>query len=110
MKPIPKALLIHSAVLSEINTDNTWQEENKTTVAELTRIRIDTQSKLVATKDNRQITLSATLFYDCKNSSPRNAKFKQGQKVLWDNAEYTIETIEPLYDGNKLHHYELGLI
>jgi len=110
MRTIPKNLLIHSAVLSEISTDNTWQEEEKTVVAELSKIRIDTTSELVTTKDNRQVTLSAELFYDCRNSRPKNLTFKQGQSVLWNDMEYVIETVEPLYDGRKLHHYELGLI
>lgn len=110
MRTIPKNLLIHSAVLSEVSTDNTWQEEEKTVVAELSKIRIDTTSELVTTKDNRQVTLSAVLFYDCRNSRPKNLTFKQGQSVLWNDTEYVIETVEPLYDGRKLHHYELGLI
>lgn len=110
MRTIPKNLLIHSATLSEVSSDNTWQEEQKTVIAELERVRIETLSKLVTTKDNRQVTLSAVLFYDCRNSRPKNPDFKQGQSVLWDNTEYVIETVEPLYDGRKLHHYELGLI
>ena len=68
------------------------------------------RSRLVTAKDNRQITLSALLIYDCKNSRPKNVQFEQGQKVVWNGIEYVIETIEPLYDGAKLHHYELGLI
>lgn len=110
MRPIPKNLLIHSAELSQTSTDNAWQEEQTKAIATLERVRIDTMSKLVTTKDNRQITLSAMLFYDCRNSLPKNVKFKQGQVVLWNNTEYVIETVEPLYDGVKLHHYELGLI
>ena len=74
------------------------------------KIRIEPCSRLVTAKDNRQVSLSAVLFYDCKNSRPKNQIFSQGQKVIWNGTEHIIETIEPLYDDNKLHHYELGLI
>lgn len=110
MKPIPKMLLMHSAKLLTISTDNQWQEEQAETTEVLKKIRIEPSSKLITTKDNRQVTLSAVMFYDCKVSRPRNVSFRHGQHVLWGRIEYKIETIEPLYDGRKLHHYELGLI
>ena len=110
MRPLPKSMLIHTAELKEVSTDNTWQEEQLTDVAVLRKIRIEPMSKLITTKDNRQITLSAVLFYDCRVSRPENVKFKQGQKIFRDGTEYVIETIEPLYERNTLHHYELGLI
>ena len=110
MKPMPKALLIHSAKLLEVSTDNAWQSEETTEIATLKNIRIEPLSKLVTAKDNRQITLSVVLIYDCRNSRPKDVQFEQGQKIIWNGIEHTIETIEPLYDGGKLHHYELGLI
>lgn len=110
MKPIPKILLIHSAKLKKVSTDNTWQDEELVDIAELKKIRIESCSRLVTAMDNRQITLSAVLFYDCKHSRPKNLIFRQGQKVIWNGIEHIIETVEPLYDGGKLHHYELGLI
>lgn len=110
MKPMPKALLIHSAKLLEVSTENTWQNEETTEIATLKNIRIEPLSKLVTAKDNTQVTLTAVLFYDCKNSRPSGVAFKQGQKVVFNGVEHIVETIEPLYDGQKLHHYELGLI
>ncbi|MGN0613555.1 MAG: putative minor capsid protein [Porcipelethomonas sp.] len=110
MRPIPKKLLIHSAELKKVSTDNPWQEEQTETIAKLERIRIEPFSKLVTSKDNRQITLSAVLIYDCRISRPKNQTFSQGQKIIFNGIEHVIETIEPLYDGGKLHHYELGLI
>lgn len=110
MKPIPKRLLIHSAELKNVNADNSWQEEETKTIANLKYVRIEPSSKLITAKDNRQVTLAATLLYDCRNSRPAGVEFIQGQKIIWNGAEHVIETIEPLYDGEKLHHYELGLI
>lgn len=110
MKPIPKSLLIHSAELKAVSTDNSWQDEETKTIANLKYVRIEPSSKLITAKDNRQVTLTVTLLFDCRNSRPADVKFKQGQKIIWNGIEHTIETIEPLYDGSKLHHYELGLI
>lgn len=107
---MPKALLIHSAKLLEVSTENTWQSEETAEIATLKNIRIEPLSKLVTAKDNTQVTLTAGLFYDCKNSRPSGVSFKQGQKIIFNSIEYIVETIEPLYDGQKLHHYELGLI
>ena len=110
MKPIPKRLLIHSAELKTVNADNSWQEEETKTIANLKYVRIEPSSKHITAKDNRQVTLAATLLYDCRNSRPAGVGFIQGQKIIWNGIEHVIETIEPLYDGEKLHHYELGLI
>ena len=109
MLPIPKNLLIHSAFLQSVKKDK-WQSESLQTIAEMKKIRVDPSSKLVTSKDNRQITLSAVLFYDCKNSRPSNISFEHGQKIIFNGITYTVETIEMLYDDKKLHHYELGLI
>lgn len=109
MKPIPKKLLIHSATLKNVTFDD-WQNETFTTAAELTSIRIEPSSKLVTDKQNRQITLAAIMFYDCRNSSPEAVEFHHGQRVEFNGTLYRIELIEALYDGEKLHHYELGLI
>lgn len=110
MKPMPKHLMIHSAELKEVSTDDTWQDENMTTIAALTRIRIEPSTKLVTSKDNRQVALSAIMLYDCYNSRPKMQEFSHGQKIVWNGIEYTVETIEKLYDSRKLHHIELGLV
>lgn len=108
MKPIPKNLLIHSAELREVSEDE-WQSEQVQSSTALMRVRIEPITKLVTTNNNRTVTLSATLFYDCRNSRPRGAEFGQGQRLIFGGREYTVETIEPLYDKNKLHHLEVGL-
>lgn len=109
MNPIPKRLLIHSATLKSV-TEDKWQGQTLTTVAELKHIRIEPTSRHITDKQNRQINLTALLFYDIIASSPKNVDFAQEQKIIFNGKEYTIETIEALYDESKLHHYELGLI
>ena len=110
MKPIPRNLLIHAASLQTAGTPDKWGKREPTT-KELKYIRIEPSSKLVQDKENKQIQLSSTLFYDCRNSLPRGVEFiEEGQTVLFGSKKYEVKTIEPLYDGNKLHHYELGLV
>ena len=108
MKPIPKTLLIHSAELFE-EKEGGWQEPAREKIAELSRIRIEPCSRLVQTDSNRSVTLEATLFYDCRNSSPANVEFKQGQRLTFGGELYKIELVEPLYDNKRLHHLEVGL-
>ena len=107
MKPIPKSLLIHSAVLYEAS-ENAWQETEKKELARLSRIRIEPSSKMIVTNNNRSVTLSATLFYDCRNSLP-TVEFKPGYLVEFEGKTYRVELVEVLYDNQKLHHLEVGL-
>ncbi len=107
MKPIPKSLLIHSAVLYEI-VENSWQEQEKKLIAELSRVRVEPSTKMIITGNNRSVTLSAVLFYDCRNSVP-TVKFEPGQRLEFGGKLFTVETVEALYDKQKLHHLEVGL-
>lgn len=107
MKPIPCSLLIHSAVLYE-ERENSWQERELVELAKLTHIRVEPASKMIITSDNRSVTLSATLFYDCRNSAPE-VEFKPGYIVEFGGRKYHVETVEVLYDRQKLHHLEVGL-
>lgn len=107
MRPIPRSLLIHSAVLYEAR-ENSWQEQELVELAKLTHIRVEPASKMMITSDNRSVTLSATLFYDCRNSAPE-VEFKPGYIVEFGGRKYRVETVEVLYDRQKLHHLEVGL-
>lgn len=108
MRPIPRSLLIHSAALYEAR-ENSWQEQELVRLAELTRVRVEPASKMIITSDNRSVTLSATLFYDCRNSSPK-VDFKVGQRVRFGGQEYRVEVIETFYAASdKPHHLEVGL-
>lgn len=61
VKPIPKRLLIHTATLSDV-TVTAFQSEALQTAAVLQHVRIEPSTRLVTTKDNRQINLAAALF------------------------------------------------
>ena len=107
MKPIPRALLIHSAALYDV-AEGAWQDEEKTLVAQLEHVRVEPCTRLITTADNRSVTITATLFYDCRSSTPK-VDFAAGQRVEFGGAMYRVETVEPLYDRRRLHHIEVGL-
>lgn len=108
MKPIPRSLLIHSAVLYEV-TENAWQSETRTELAQLRHVRIEPSSRLTVSKDDRSVEISATLFYDCRCSRPRAVEFREGQRLSFGGQLYRVESIELIYDNRRLHHLEIGL-
>lgn len=108
MRPLPRSLLIHSATLQAYTTD-AWQAKTLSTVANLTQIRIDPSSKQVIAADGTTKQLTATLFYDTRNSLPKVVSFALGQLVVFGGNTYRVESIAPLYEARKLHHYEVGL-
>lgn len=110
MLPIPKSLLIHSATIATAGAQSTWGTTTYSESQTLLHVRVEPSSKLITTKDNKQLQLSAILFFDCKNSSPHNQAFKVDDIVTFGNKNYKITIIDALYDKSKLHHYEIGLM
>lgn len=49
-----------------------------------------------------------TLYYDCFNSLPRGLTFIKGDKIVFNDTEYFINSISPFY-SNGLDHFEIGL-
>ena len=110
MRAIPKTLLIHTVILHPVTGKDAWGKEELGEPVELRHVRMEPSTKYVKDKDHREIQLSATLFYDCYNSKPRNQTFNDGQVLIFNGEKYRVQLVEPLYDGRRLHHYELGLI
>ena len=110
MRAIPKKLLIHTAKLQRSTGGDRWGEGKKNGGFQLEKIRIEPSSRIVRDKNSAEVQLVATLFFDCKNSIPRDFAFKEDDIILFNGQKLRVQVIEPLYDGNKLHHYELGLI
>lgn len=73
-------------------------------------MRMEPSSKVVRDKSGVEIQLAATLFYDCRNSRPQEISFAVDDIVTFNGQKHRIVLVEPLYDGDRLHHYELGLI
>lgn len=110
MKPIRKRLLIHSATLRQKtgHTDS-WQNNDYNDIS-LTRVRFEPSNKLVQTPENQETQLLGILFYDSVNSRPLNTTFNPDDLLVFNGRTYTITVVEELYDDEKLHHYEIGLI
>lgn len=110
MRAIPKSLLIHTVTLhKKINKDK-WGKGELDQGTELTYVRMEPSGKIVRDKNNAEIQLVATLFYDCKNSRPKDVVFKVDDLIAFNGVMHRVEVVEPLYDDKRLHHYELGLV
>lgn len=110
MRAIPKKLLIHTAQLQRITSKDRCGEGKTDDIAKLEKIRIEPSSRIVRDKNSAEVQLAATLFYDCKNSIPKDFAFKEDDIIMFNEQKLRVQVIEPLYDDNRLHHYELGLI
>ncbi len=109
MRAIPKRLLIHSIKLIEKGQKDRWGNADETEQA-VNHVRIEPSTAIVRDKNNAEIQLAAVLFYDVINSRPRNIAFKVDQIIDFNDERYAVKSVESLYDGCKLHHYELGMI
>lgn len=111
MRPIPKSLLPHTVMLhKKKNSGGFYEEDSLDHGLKISYVRIEPSSKIVRDKNKAEIQLAATLFYDCKNSLPRSTAFHVDDIVIFNGQKFIIQIVEPLYDRNKMHHYELGLV
>lgn len=110
MRPIPRRLLIHSAILYPAGDRDIWGKASGGDKVQMTYVRIDSTSKIVRDKNSAEIQLAAVLFYDCQSSRPCEMSFEQDQQVVFSEQRYRIQTVEPMYDEHGLHHYEIGLV
>lgn len=110
MRPIPKKLLIHSVSLARAESEDRWGNSVGGIDLKLTKIRVEPSSKVIRDKNNAEVQLAAVLFFDCKNSGPLDYAPKVDDVIDFNGQKHRVQIIEPLYDGEKLHHYELGLL
>lgn len=122
IRPIPKNLLIHSAELITEFSPDKWGKPSESETVQLKNIRVEPSAKHVIGVNGELVQLAATLYFDCRNSSPRDVRFAlkddtvNGKKVVlqrvrFEGRLYTVQTVEALYaDKNRIHHYEVGLV
>ena len=106
MRPIPRAFLIHSATLLAAAGTN---EATAAPLAELSRIRVETEQTQTEDREETQARRTAQLWYDVRQSLPRNVQFVPGQLVLYQGERYRIVAVKELYCGRRLHHLEISL-
>lgn len=119
MTPIPKYLLCHNAVLTVHYGPDKWGKAGKCESSPLECVRIEPTYKNIKTVDQAEITLTARLFFDVRNSACGIPFLLSGdshgdstvvnETVDFNGRTYTVETISPVYDARELHHYEVGL-
>lgn len=110
MRAIPRKLLIHSAVLHRKTAKDLWGKESLGQGIPLEFVRVDPSSRIARDKNKAEIQIEAILFFDCRNSRPSNCSFCIDDILAFNGQKFSISAVEPLYDGEKLHHYELGLV
>lgn len=109
--PIPTWMLPHSATQSYgTPTDNGWGGKTWPSRS-LTHVLFEPTSKLIRTSDNREIQLSAIMYFDCRNSGPAGATFALGDQIQQiDGRTYTVVGgVDPLLEGTRAHHWEVEL-
>lgn len=109
MKAIPRNLLIHSAKAYSEQTEDTWNDKSRELIAELDLVRIEPSASIRLTNTNEQVQLSAVLFFDCRNSAPKDFDFSKTDIITACGSEYRVISVDKLYDERGLHHYEVGL-
>ena len=109
MLPMPVKILIHDAVLFDVDMDEYQQEQDKM-VAALERVRIEPSTSIIVDANGADVQCAATLFYDNRVSLPHGLYFKVGQAVAFDGERYRVGDVQCFYDGTRMHHQEVTLI
>ena len=110
MRPIPKRLLIHTALYAREDSAGRWAEAAISNQQDLQFVRIEPSEEMVRDKNNAEIQSAATLFYDCKNSLPKDIKFAVDDVIFFNVQKLKIRSVEAMYDEKRLHHYEIELM
>lgn len=106
--PIPRALLPHTARLCTETTD-AWHHPTVQNETQLKRVRIDADLTRHANEKDAVHACRWVLFYDCRNSLPRDVSFSLGQVINWNDHRLTLKKIIPVWEDQAVHHYELEL-
>ena len=110
MRAIPRKLLIHDATLYRVSENDRWGKTQMDEGTHLTSIRIEPSGSIIRDKNNAEIRLAATLFFDCQNSRPQGIGLLVDDIIVFNGQKHQVKLVEPLYDEKRLHHYELGLV
>lgn len=88
--------MIHTAIHAKTIDSDRWGAEQLLDQQELSYVRLEPSSKVIRDKNNAEIQLAATMFYDCKNSRLRGHELKEiSQDLLRDHASSNSENANP---------------
>lgn len=119
MQPIPARILIHSGTTTIYYDANKWGGTPDAVTAPITGIRIEPYRRETHDVNQQEVTLTAMLYYDTKNSACAlpfvlpgdtygGGKVKQ-QTISALGRVFVVKSVEPIYDDTALHHLEVGL-
>lgn len=109
MRCIPRELLIHTAEIKSVLSEDCFGVKNFSDSARLKYIRIDREEADRRTGHAVRNEGNALLIYDPVTSSPKGFDFRAGQLVSYDGCDFRIKAVRKLYDKNRLHHIEAEL-
>lgn len=88
--------MIHTAIHAKAIDSDRWGTEQLLDQQELSYVRLEPSSKVIRDKNNAEIQLAATMFYDCKNSRLRGHELKEiSQDLLRDRASSNSQNSNP---------------
>ena len=79
-------------ILHKTVSRDRWGKEEMSQGVELTKVRLEPSGKII------------------RNSRPRDMVLEVDDIVVFQGQKFSVQTAEPLYDGKRLHHYEMGLV
>lgn len=111
MLSLPKRWLIHDIEYKEYKGVDNWDNPIYRDEVTINNVRFDDSTVFSRDSSQNKIVAEAVIFVDIKNSNPI-PKFVERSKIIFNNREYTLEKVIPLYypTKNKIRHYELEVI
>jgi len=109
MQPIPKSLLIHKGSIKGIKSTDIWGVESCSPFIELKYVRFEPYKRIIRDKSNNEIQSNTQMFYDCRNSRPKNQVFNTDTIISINGEEKKVISVEEHYDNRRLHHLEIIL-
>lgn len=114
--------MLTDSIILEIPASVTiWQDAVKGNAIALSKVHVQRQSGFRTTSNNAEVQPHATIWYDCKISTPHRLDFMALKAaaedvgaplfVTYGGVKYTVASVVEFKDGiGKLHHYEIEVI
>lgn len=120
IKPIPRYILCHSAVLTVSFEPDKWGNPVASVSSPLENVRFEPYYRNDISTSKNDVKITARLFIDSVNSScglplmmnvgdTYDGKKISAQTITFSGHDYNIEEIRTLYDDKNIHHYEVML-
>jgi len=110
IRQIPRKRLPNQAS-HKYNFTNNGEKRTAGSTHSLRYIKIDERQVLKKSRDGKEIVGNAMMFYDYKNSLPKELTFAKQDLIVFNGKTYEIVDIDVLRGNNNTpHHYEIMLV